>query len=167
MHTKYCEPGLSPIGVQAGEKMCKQYVSSLDKTPPVVTNRDLGTLAADPHDCGKVVTISPLAYSDCSNVTQSYSFKYIDPATGTIRISDGPLTGDTRVVLTAGYDTIFVTVVDDCNNRTIGRYTAVVIDKTPPTPVCKEYTQVTVDPTSCWSSVAAIDLDNGSHDNCV
>ena len=32
---------------------------------------------------------------------------------------------------------------------------------------CKEFTQVTVDPASCWGFVLAKDLDNGSHDNCI
>lgn len=42
-----------------------------------------------------------------------------------------------------------------------------MIDHTPPTPVCIEYTQVTVDPASCWAAVAARDLNTGSHDNCI
>ena len=40
------------------------------------------------------------------------------------------------------------------------------MDNTPPTPVCDEITQVTLDPEMCWAQVAAEDLNDGSNDNC-
>ncbi|MEP7266712.1 MAG: T9SS type A sorting domain-containing protein [Saprospiraceae bacterium] len=41
-----------------------------------------------------------------------------------------------------------------------------ITDDTPPTPVCDEFSQTTIDPTTCWSRIYASDLDNGSRDNC-
>jgi hypothetical protein len=41
-----------------------------------------------------------------------------------------------------------------------------ISDETPPTPVCDQITQTTIDPDKCWSRIYAADLDNGSKDNC-
>ena len=69
--------------------------------------------------------------------------------------------------LPEGVNIIKVFLVDACKNSGKARIIIPVQDNTPPTPVCDEFTQVTVDPATCWSAVAAKDLDNGSHDNCV
>ncbi|MCB9269368.1 MAG: hypothetical protein H6561_07325 [Lewinellaceae bacterium] len=57
-----------------------------------------------------------------------------------------------------GFRSLFTTLVPGI--------TVQVLDATPPTPVCDEITQVTLDPASCWARINAEDLDDGSHDNC-
>ncbi|MBK9678121.1 MAG: hypothetical protein IPO69_04500 [Saprospiraceae bacterium] len=106
-----------------------------------------------------------LPVTDCSEVTQSYRYPYLDEATGATRIANGSLPAS--VWVGNGRTEITVTLTDACNNITTRKITVNVIDHTPPTPVCIEYTQVTVDPASCWAAVAARDLNTGSHDNCI
>ncbi|MBK7435998.1 MAG: hypothetical protein IPI77_04180 [Saprospiraceae bacterium] len=61
---------------------------------------------------------------------------------------------------------VAIRVVDKCYNFSTFAYSVCVYDITPPTPVCIEYTQTTVDPATCWARVYAQDLDHGSRDNC-
>ena len=146
------------------ETSCRQWIEVIDTIRPLPTDTTLADISSSPHDCGQYVDLPLLAYKDCSNkVTQTFILQYSEE--GTLRNIHGTLPA-THIWLPAGSHTIEVTLIDDCNNRSTGYIYLHIIDNTPPTPVCDEYTQVTVDPTSCWSAVAAADLDNGSHDNC-
>jgi hypothetical protein len=109
------------------------------------------------------VDLPLLKYIDCNSVTQTYTFKYNDE--GKVRVVTGTLPA-THIWFPTGNDTVDVSVTDSCNNRASGKIYIYIIDISPPTPVCNETTQVTVDPVTCWASIAAQDLDNGSHDNC-
>ncbi len=55
--------------------------------------------------------------------------------------------------------------IDHCGNEAHCQYNVFVYDDTPPTPVCDEITQVTVDE-NCEAHVFAETFDDGSHDNC-
>ena len=55
--------------------------------------------------------------------------------------------------------------IDHCGNEASCEYNVFVYDETPPTPVCDEITQVTVDE-NCEAHVFAETFDDGSHDNC-
>jgi hypothetical protein len=145
------------------EDTCVQWIEINDKVAPKLTNKELPVYYSSPHDCGQFVDLPLLSYVDCNTVTQSYVLKYIDA--GVSKVIKGVLPA-THIWLPTGSYTVLVNAVDACNNRSDGKIFISIIDNTPPTPVCDEFTQVTVDPTACWASVAAQDLDNGSHDNC-
>jgi hypothetical protein len=147
------------------DTICKQTIAVEDKTAPIARDTVLATKAADPHDCRALFDLKKLPVTDCSEVTQSYRYPYLDEATGATRIANGSLPAS--VWVGNGRTEITVTLTDACNNITTRKITVNVIDHTPPTPVCIEYTQVTVDPASCWAAVAARDLNTGSHDNCI
>jgi len=146
------------------DTMCRQLITVKDMSPPSASNITLPTVKAAPHDCRALVQLDALGYSDCGSVTQEYRYPYIDPATGAIKYATGKLPA--KVYIYSGTTVINVTLKDACENRTIRTITVSVQDETAPTPVCHEFTQVTVDPVSCWSTVEAKSLDNGSHDNC-
>ncbi|MEP7321531.1 MAG: hypothetical protein ABI761_06415 [Saprospiraceae bacterium] len=145
------------------DSICRQWIQVIDRTIPQIRDTVLPVYYSSPHDCGQYVDIPLLSATDCNTTSQSYVFKYVEE--GVLRVRSGNLPA-THIWLPVGNDTIEVSVLDACNNLSKGKIYIRVQDNTPPTPVCDEYTQVTVDPTSCWSSVAAKDLDNGSHDNC-
>jgi hypothetical protein len=133
--------------------------------------------------------LDTLAQYDCSPVDQTYIIQYTAaghpgrpvvlsgklPATIKLPASAATDFGD---VFGDGEDDIYfalggvrcflaeITLVDKCYNREEEEILICVRDITPPTPVCDEFTQTTVDPASCWARVYAHDLDNGSRDNC-
>ncbi|MBK6393162.1 MAG: hypothetical protein IPF70_21905 [Saprospiraceae bacterium] len=145
------------------EKTCVQYLSIDDKVAPVPTNKELGVVASSPHDCGQYVDLPALAYKDCNDVKQTYSVSIQEE--GITRVLSGDLPAG-RIWLPVGYFSIDVRLVDACYNESFGKIEIAVVDITPPTPICIEVTQTTVDPATCWTSIAAKDLDNGSRDNC-
>ncbi|MEM6320707.1 MAG: hypothetical protein AAF960_23770, partial [Bacteroidota bacterium] len=55
--------------------------------------------------------------------------------------------------------------IDHCGNEASCTYHVTVADKTAPTPVCDEITQVTVD-RNCEANIFAETFDDGSFDNC-
>jgi len=55
--------------------------------------------------------------------------------------------------------------IDHCGNEASCEYNVTVADKTAPTPVCDEVTQVTVD-RECEAHIFAETFDDGSFDNC-
>ncbi len=140
------------------EKTCVQYLSIDDKVAPVPTNKELGVVASSPHDCGQYVDLPALKYEDCNDVKQTYSISILEE--GVTRVLRGDLPAG-RIWLPVGYFSIDVRLVDACYNESEGYITVAVVDITPPTPICVEVTQTTVDPATCWSAIAAKDLDNG------
>lgn len=149
------------------EKQCVQVIKVLDKTPPVITSlKRVYDLVADPHTCNVIVPLDLIRISDCSKVTQRYSFTYFIPnELNKAYVQAGVLPDRISVPIGKGHK-VYFDLTDDCGNKTIDSIVINVTDHTPPTPVCKEYTQLTLDPQSCWTRIAASDLDNGSHDNC-
>ncbi|MBK7436301.1 MAG: hypothetical protein IPI77_05720 [Saprospiraceae bacterium] len=145
------------------EKTCVQYLAIDDKAAPTLTNKELGVVASSPHDCGQYVDLPALKYEDCNDVNQTYLISILEE--GVPRVLRGDLPAS-RVWLPVGAHTIKVRLVDACYNESEGYITVAVVDITPPTPICVEVTQTTVDPATCWSAIAAKDLDNGSRDNC-
>ena len=141
------------------DSICKQWIEIIDKTSPVTKDTILPVYYASPHDCGQYVDLPALNYKDCNAVTQTYTLKYQEE--GYSDVLTGSLPAN-HLWLPTGLDSVEVSLVDACNNRSAAYIIVGIIDNTPPTPVCDEYTQVTVDPTSCWSAVAAADLDNGT-----
>jgi len=173
------------------DTVCVQYIKVVDDEGPRFTGdpEDLFHYAfASQHDCQANVTIPGLEYEDCSDgVIQTYVIEYLDEShPGKVSVLTGTLPATIKLPASAATllppgegegDEIFaigglkcfygdVTLQDPCYNASHVPIFICVIDNTPPTPVCDEYTQTTVDPATCWARVYAHDLDNGSRDNC-
>ncbi|MCB9320596.1 MAG: hypothetical protein H6570_15040 [Lewinellaceae bacterium] len=137
-------------------------------------------VAADPHDCKAGLQLADVrnyverrpgksyAYECDDELTLYYEVSYSDPSHPGKQITQqGDYDKDGgHLYLPAGWHYILWTIRDRCWNEFTIWQRAFVEDVTPPTPVCDEITQVTLDPKECWACVYAKDLDDGSHDNC-
>ena len=158
------------------DTVCVQYIKVEDKENPVIKSDSKLYYSANtgPHDCFANVAIAALLVDDCDpNPKQEYIAEYdLGGHGGKIVILSGTLPATLKlpaIVSAKGgkvYHTVKVSISDACLNRTEAEITVKVKDVTPPNPVCIEYTQTTVDPSTCWARVYAEDLDHGSKDNC-
>ncbi|MCB0659268.1 MAG: hypothetical protein KDC57_24165, partial [Saprospiraceae bacterium] len=131
------------------------------------------TADANPHDCKSGVTLPdprPWVLKDCDDqLDVYYEIEYSDPShPGKSVLESGSIAegGTAHVYLPAGWHNVVYHLRDRCWNETLLLQGITIYDNTPPTPVCDEITQTTLDPDSCWSRIYAKDLDDGSHDNC-
>ena len=153
------------------EKVCVQYIAVEDKEAPKVKPVKPILTSTGPHDCLASVSIPKLAAEDCGEYDQTYTISTTDALgrptvlTGTLPATITIPSGDLAHSNKACYR-VEVKTVDRCFNETITLFSICVSDLTPPTPVCDEITQATVDPATCWARIYAVDLDNGSRDNC-
>jgi len=169
------EAYLNPIDDHGGTS-CEEVPASLNRLA-----REKGALVAcevlkaevDPHDCKAGVTLpDPRAWilKDCDDqIEVYYEIEYVDPShPGKTLLESGNIEeGSTaHVYLPEGWHNVLYHIRDRCWNETLLLQGISVYDNTPPTPVCDEITQVTLDPEKCWARVYAKDLDDGSHDNC-
>jgi len=155
---------------------CVQYIKIDDKEAPIVKPGSILSyfVNTSPHTCLATIDLKALLIDDCDpNVKQSFTASYtLDSHPGKIIIVNGTLPAKiTLPALTSNFNgqvhhIINVYLSDACFNRTDTVIHVRVRDVTPPNPVCDEFTQTTLDPTTCWSRVYARDLDNGSKDNC-
>lgn len=153
-----------------------QYIKVEDKEKPILKSSSVLAYSkyTNPHDCYANFTLTRLDIDDCdANTKQSYIVQYGTGAhSGATQILSGDLPASVSlpaiVSTSAGSVThrVAVSITDGCYNRTDTAIYVTVTDNVPPNPVCDEFTQTTVDPTTCWARVYAIDLDNGSRDNC-
>lgn len=132
----------------------------------------IGIFQVQEHECSAHVSFpdfkSWLAPNSCDNDIQIlYSVEYDDPShAGKVITQHGEVTPDAFIYLPAGTHWVLVNFKDECWNDSYYWWRVVVHDVTPPTPVCDAHTVITLDPDTCWARVHAIDLDDGSHDNC-
>ena len=145
------------------------------------------TFNVQSHDCKAHVTLTrPEIEKDCallfakgdpakiaeahSKIKVSYLIRYVDywsedhkekVLTGEIAYGE-----EAHVYLPAGWYRVIYFVKDECWNETWACEDILVSDIIPPTPVCDEITQVTLDPEYCWTRIYAEDMDDGSNDNC-
>ncbi|MEZ4896074.1 MAG: T9SS type A sorting domain-containing protein [Saprospiraceae bacterium] len=175
-----------------GPQLDLDYISNLDggncteldvMRYPTLVNKAVSSSAyllcevieagSDAHDCKSAVTLpDPRKYvaKDCDDVLEVYyEVEYADPAhPGKSILQQGKITqgGTAHLYLPDGWHCVTYTIRDRCWNETQLLQGVSVFDNTPPTPVCDEITQVTLDPKECWARIYAKDLDDGSHDNC-
>ncbi|MCB9317894.1 MAG: T9SS type A sorting domain-containing protein [Lewinellaceae bacterium] len=151
--------------------------------PEYLYGKDI-TVYAGPHDCKAGIALADIrpyverragkfydgAYAkECDDQLQLlYEVVYTDPnhAGKDIIISGDYDVDGGHLYLPAGWHYVLWTIRDRCWNEYKIWQRVGVIDDTPPTPVCDEITQTTLDPKECWSRIYAKDLDDGSHDNC-
>lgn len=161
------------------EKVCPQYIVIEDTSAPKLVSENGGTTPRDnrreytvyagAHDCTAFADLLAFTLDDCSQVTQSYSLSYTE--NNTVKVLSGTLPGRIDLPPIPGiygvrcFD-VDVTLTDVCYHITKSSIHVCAIDDTPPNPVCDEDTRATVDPATCWARIYAIDLDNGSRDNC-
>ncbi|HNT20236.1 MAG TPA: T9SS type A sorting domain-containing protein [Saprospiraceae bacterium] len=164
------------------DTVCVQYIKVEDTQAPVVKSgsKKKYWATASAHTCLATVNVDSLLIDDCSRVTQTYVLEYLDEShPGKISVLTGSLPG--KITLPAAAASLLpgdfafgglkcfqadITLQDKCYNTSYDSISICIIDNSPPTPVCDEYTQTTVDPATCWARVYAHDLDNGSRDNC-
>ncbi len=173
---------------------CVQWFKIIDTSAPVLFYSEdftpVQVLYTKPHECLAHLELGwPTIYNDCSlkfakdnpdSVLQEfkvrYTMEYEDPShPGKFVSSSGfieygetvteyvPKTG---LLFIKPYIQVRYYVSDPCWNEAEICQTILVYDQTPPTPVCDEITQTTLDPEECWVRIYAEDLTDGSHDNC-
>ncbi len=165
------------------ERVFIQYIEIADHEAPVLFRANGGLDARDNrlyydafvnvHSCQAEVQLKELVLLDCSpTVKQNFTASYTDIShPGKTILQQGSLPAKIRLPAVAGIygvrcHNIEVTLVDGCLNKWDTLIYVCVIDNTPPEILVDGPTRLTVDPVACWSRVYAIDLDNGSRDNC-
>ncbi len=165
---------------------CIQWIKIVDKKPPVVDHPKDITTTIKPHDCkAHVELIPPVVTEECglkwvkntgasessvlNKIRAIYTIRYFDkdhPGKETVITNEMGLDETEIIYLPAGWFHVDWVVRDPCWNEAYAENYVYAYDNTPPSPICDEITQVTLDPKECWARVDAIDLDDGSHDNC-
>ena len=146
------------------------------------------TYTVNSHDCKVHVTLDrPEITKECGflfakgdeeklleenrKIKVSYLIRYRDYWSENheyrVLTGDIPYGEQAHVYLPAGWYQVIYFVKDECWNTSYACEEILVHDIIPPTPVCDEITQVTLDPEKCWTRVYAEDLDDGSNDNCA
>ncbi len=176
------------------DTICVQWIKIVDNEAPVVffgpEFTPIIVAYTQPHECVAHVELGwPTIYNDCAikaakgDVVKAfkdfkvrYEMEWFDqdhPGKVIVRSGEIPFGAKvTEYVPKSGL--LFIQpeikvkyyVTDGCWNEARVCQTILVYDNEPPTPVCDEITQVTLDPDSCWVRIYAEDLDDGSHDNC-
>ena len=158
-----------------------QIIKVLDDAPPVITCPPVQTLEADPWTCtADYKVLPPIVIFDCSSTNYTVEYKEGN-ALGTLPGDDVPwVTDKVEVVLNSkgefdhfiirelllGRTWVRYTVTDDCGNSTQCTTEVDVVDKSQPTAVCLEITNVRLDD-SGFAKIYATSLDNGSYDQCT
>lgn len=135
-----------------------QIIKILDKTPPTLTcpdNLTIGML----DECSSFGTLPPASFTDDCSPVGDISISVSAPS-GNILGNGGILSG-----LDLGFHTVVFQASDDCGNTSTCDVDVQVIDNVPPTPICDEFTIVSL--TSAGLTFTnAINFDDGSYDNC-
>jgi len=144
------EDGVNPIDHT-------QFIHVADTDAPIVTGPDDVTLSTEVFNCASSYAIPDPVVDDCSPVKYS-----VTSTRGTI-IDLNP--GFVLIDLEEGETILRYAIEDFCGNIVMHEVVITVIDNIPPTPVCDEFTVVSL--TSNGTAYAdAITFDDGSHDNC-
>jgi len=144
------------------------------KAPELVCSKDkVYEVLMDSHECSADFTVpSPVISYDCNETYWSVSY-FNDPTgealpTNGVYVADN-LTYDAKEFiihdLPAGITWIRYAVVDACDNLEYCYAKIVVKDVVKPTPVCDEYTVISLDAQG-RARLFAKTIDDGSHDNC-
>ena len=167
---------------------CVQWIKIIDTLPPVIDHGAIKDIYADvkPHDCKAHVELTPPpVIEECgfkwqkntganindirNKLRATYKITYYDqkhPGKKVYVTNELGLDESEVIYLPAGWYEVKWYVRDPCWNQDSAYQDIYVYDRTPPSPICDEITQVTLDPKECWARVDATDLDDGSHDNC-
>lgn len=158
-----------------GIRRYTQLIAIKDKVPPVVVcaeDQVYSIFTAD-HECIADFKVpAPVVVSDCNTTTWSVAYLLADqngaaPANGQYIQDNVVYTNNAYYIndLPIGKTWIRYTVTDACDNSTYCFTEVTVIDKIKPTPVCDQYTVVTLTHNG-KALVYATTFDDKSHDNC-
>ncbi len=148
-----------------------QYISIEDfKAPRPSSLRPVLAANTEPHQClGNIRRVRPLRFNDCSDLTTSMEYSYTDPNSpgkiSHVKIENTPAIIAT-ITLPVGKHKIIFKAVDACGYSATGMVEAVITDPSAPEAVCHGRVKLSVDPAHCWARVYAVDINNGSYDNC-
>jgi hypothetical protein len=150
---------------------CTQFISILDTSAPKLILEEDILVQVAPHECKAPITLErPDFIEDCTDsesVKIFYNVTYFDYGYPVKQHNiSGVMTEDVDIYLPIGTHSVEYTASDECWNVSHFTQTIEVEDVTPPTPVCDEHTAVTLDPGNCEAEVFAVDLSDGTHDNC-
>jgi len=154
------------------DTICVQYIKIEDREVPIVKGgKKQYYTSVKQHDCLASIPVKALSIDDCDSTTQIYTLEYVDGNNGKKIALKGKLPATLYLPASGGIKgtrcfEILVAISDLCLNKKADTITICVADISPPTPLCDEKSQVTVDPATCWARIYAKDLDNGSRDNC-
>jgi hypothetical protein len=136
----------------------QQTINVEDTTPPTINCPAEINVGTDPAQCtASVLLPTPTVFDNCS-ASSNISF--------TVTTSFGGFGFGPHFGVPAGAHTITYTATDECGNMQSCETTLLITDNEAPTPVCDEFTVVSI-PTSGIAIVPALNLDDGSYDNCM
>jgi len=147
----------SPTAPNVNPILYTQTIKIGDMTPPVVNAPADITIGTFNSDCTGSYNFPPAQIVDgCSD----YSVNLVT-SQGLIASNGGLVNG-----FPIGIHVITYSAVDECGNTGSDQMILTVTDNVEPTPICDEITTVTLNQMG-QGSVDAIDLDDGSFDNCT
>lgn len=136
------------------------------KAPRPSSVKPILEATTDPHTCyGTIRRVRPLRFNDCSELITSVAFYYEDPINPG-RIINIETENLSTLILPRGKHLVTFKASDGCGFYSTGVVEATIVDHSTPEVTCHTNVNLTVDPVNCWSRIYAIDLDNGSKDNC-
>lgn len=144
-----------------------QYIRIEDFKPPRPSSIKPVLIGnTEPHNClGFIRRVRPLRFNDCSELQTSVYYSYPDPGIPG-KIIHIEAESVSTMVLPVGKHIINFKAVDACGFTATGQAEAVITDGSPPEAVCNTPVTLSVDPVQCWARIYALDLNNGSFDNC-
>jgi hypothetical protein len=137
-------------------KVDTQLIYFIDTTPPQITCQDTVIVSTGPGVCTASVTVPVPAITDNCSIN-SWSVVYFNGMSA-------PSTNFSSVPAGA-YDLVYE-VSDDCSNFSTCTSKLLVQDTETPVAVCDEIKIVSI-PSNGQATLAAIQFDDGSHDNCT
>ena len=149
---------------------CVQYIKIVDTLKPEIEKyADIDDIAS-PHECKAKVEIPyPTVIKECSGIEKvTVEISYYDHYQKKTKTEFKEIKQNvpTYIYPLAGCWDAYIYVIDSCGNTCIDTFKVCIKDDTPPTPVCDQYTQTTLDPNECWARIYATTFDDGSNDNC-
>lgn len=158
-----------------GIRRFTQLISIKDKVPPVVVCAEdqVYSIFTSDHECTADFKVpAPVVVSDCNTTTWSIAYLLADkngaaPVNGQYIQDNVTFTNNSYFIndLPIGKTWLRYTVTDACDNTTYCFTEVTVLDKIKPTPVCDQYTVVTLTYNG-KALVYATTFDDKSHDNC-
>jgi len=156
-------------------KKYSQLIAVKDKVAPVVSCAadQVFEIFTQDHECNADFTVpAPIVISDCNTTTWTVAYLLADktgnaPVDGQYIEDNVVYSGTTVKILSLpiGKTWLKYTIKDACDNISYCFTEVTVIDKIKPTPVCDEYTVVTLTHNG-KALIYAATFDDGSHDNC-
>ena len=148
----------------AGEaKTFTQIIKAADQEAPTVIAADI-TVTTDPWECvGNFTLPAPTTLTD--NCTDFVTYTVTGPA-GVVITYDNSLGLYTASGAPKGPNTFTYVATDCCNNEGVDPVRVLVVDKTAPVAVAKEFVTMTLTQGGI-GKVFAPSIDNGSHDGCT